>query len=107
MFSSGITDVGAKTDYDWFVNPEHKVKFGAAYTYHTFFPSVVSGNQDSTVFKPDNSKTKYGNEYAAYIQDDWELSKKIKINYGIRYSVFQQIGSYTLYKRDADDNKTR
>jgi len=104
-FKSGIRDFGAKTDYDWFATPEHKIKFGAAYTYHTFFPSVLSGNQDSVQFAPDNVKTKYGNEYAAYIQDDWELSKKIKINYGIRYSVFQQVGSYTYYMRDANDNK--
>ena len=105
VFSSGIRDFGAKTDYDWFVTPEHKIKFGAAFTYHTFFPSVVSGNQDSVVFTPDNTKTKYANEYAAYIQDDWELSKKIKINYGLRYSVFEQLGSYTYYNKDANGNK--
>jgi len=102
---SGIRDFGAKTDYDWFVTPEHKVKFGAAYTNHTFFPSAISGNQDSIQFTPDNVRTKYGNEYAAYIQDDWEVSNRIKINYGLRYSVFQQVGSYTYYTRDANDNK--
>jgi outer membrane receptor protein involved in Fe transport len=105
VFKSGIRDFGAKTDYDWFMTPEHKLKFGATYTYHTFFPSTLSGNQDSVQFTPDNAKTKYANEYAAYIQDDWELSKKIKINYGIRYSIFQQIGSYTRYTRDANGNK--
>ncbi|MCX6210179.1 MAG: TonB-dependent receptor [Bacteroidetes bacterium] len=103
--SSGIRDLNAKTDYDWFVTPEHKLKFGAAYTYHTFFPSALTGNQDSVVFTPDNTKTKYANEYAAYVQDDWEIGKRIKINYGLRYSVFQQIGSYTKYVRDADGNK--
>ncbi len=102
---SGIRDFGAKTDYDWFVTPEHKVKFGAAFTYHTFFPSSISGNQDSIVFAPENAKTKYANEYALYVQDDWEVSKKIKINYGLRYSIFQQIGSYTAYIKDASGNK--
>lgn len=105
IFSSGIRDFGAKTDYDWFVTPEHKLKFGAAFTNHTFFPSAINGNQDSVVFTPDNTKTKYANEYAVYLQDDWELSKKIKINYGLRYSLFQQMGSYTFYTRDADGNK--
>lgn len=103
--SSGIRDLNAKTDFDWFVTPEHKLKFGAAFTYHTFFPSVLSGNQDSVVFTPDNAKTKYANEYAVYLQDDWEIGKKIKINYGLRYSIFQQLGSYTRYVRDANGNK--
>ncbi|MFY7964368.1 MAG: TonB-dependent receptor [Chitinophagaceae bacterium] len=105
VFKSGIRDFGAKTDFDWFVTPEHKLKFGAAFTYHTFFPSTFSGNQDSVQFTPDNASIKYANEYAAYIQDDWEVSKKIKINYGLRYSIFQQIGRATTYTRDADGNK--
>ncbi len=105
IFKSGIRDFGAKTDYDWFVTPEHKLKFGAQFTYHTFFPSTLSGNQDTVQFTPDNAKVKYANEYAAYIQDDWEIGKKIKINYGLRYSIFQQIGSYTTYTRDVDGNK--
>ena len=103
--SSGIRDLNFKTDYDYFATPEHKIKFGAAYTYHTFFPSSLSGNQDSVVFKPDNAKIKYANETAIYLQDDWEIGKKIKINYGFRYSVFQQVGSYTKYSKDADGNK--
>jgi hypothetical protein len=40
-----------------------------------------------------------------YVQDDWEISDKIKINYGIRYSAFTQIGPYTKYVRDVDGNK--
>jgi len=102
---SGIRDFGAKTDYDWFATPEHKIKFGAAFTYHTFFPSSVSGIQDSVKFDPDNAKTKYANEYAIYLQDDWEISKKFKLNYGLRYSIFQQIGDYTSYTRDANYSK--
>ncbi len=104
-FSSGIRDIGAKSDFDWFVTPEHKIKFGAQFTYHTFFPSAVSGNQDSVVFSPNNPKTKFANEYAIYLQDDWEVNKKIKINYGLRYSIFQQIGAYTNYIRDDNGNK--
>ena len=48
--SSGIKDWNAKADFDFFASTSHKVKFGGQYTYHTFFPSVASGNQDSTSF---------------------------------------------------------
>lgn len=105
-FASGVSDLTAKTDFDWFVTPEHKVKFGAQYTYHTFIPSVLSGNQDSIVFTPNNANTKYANEYGLYWQDDWEVSKKIKLNYGLRYSTFQQVGKYTTYTTDANGNRT-
>ncbi len=104
--SSGIKDLTAKTDVDFYPSPEHKIKFGVQYTFHTFLPNVLSGNQDSVVFTPNNATKKFANEVALYLQDDWELSKKIKLNVGLRYSMFQQVGRYTYYQRDANGNKT-
>lgn len=103
--SSGIRDLNAKYDVDFFASTQHKLKFGAQYTFHTFLPSVASGNQDSVVFSPDNVEKKYANEYALYAQDDWDLNSKIKIGYGLRFSVFQQVGRYTAYLKDANGNK--
>lgn len=103
--SSGIRDGNAKVDFDYYPAPQHKLKFGGLYTYHKFIPNVVNGHSDSIIFKPNNEGTKYANETALYIQDDWELSDKIKINYGLRYSTFTQIGPYTKYIRDANRNK--
>jgi outer membrane receptor protein involved in Fe transport len=102
---SGIRDVSLKQDFDWFPSPKHKVKFGGIYTYHRFTPSVVSGKQDSTVFEPNNAQVKHAHDLGLYIQDDWELTEKLKINAGIRYSWFQQVGPYTIYETDADGNR--
>ena len=103
--SSGIRDVGWKTDLDYYPNPQHKVKFGMAITHHTFVPNVVSGRQDSIVFQPNNAKAKYALESALYIQDDWSIGERWKINYGIRLSRFTQIGPFTRYIKDANGNK--
>lgn len=103
--SSGIRDLNAKTDFDYYLSPEHKIKFGAQYTFHTFLPNVLSGNQDSVVFTPQNAIKKFANEYGLYLQDDWEINNKLKLNIGLRYSQFQQVGRYTNYIRDANGNK--
>lgn len=103
--SSGIKDGSIKTDFDYFPLPNHKLKFGGLFTYHQFIPNVVSGKQDSVVFKPNNEGSKYAAETALYLQDDWEIGTKWKINYGIRWSHFTQIGPYKKYVRDADGNK--
>ncbi|MDX2049402.1 MAG: TonB-dependent receptor [Chitinophagaceae bacterium] len=102
---SGIRDLNLKADFDYYPIPDHKVKFGGQYTYHRFTPSVVSGQQDSTVFNPNNSDVKYANETALYIQDDWEISEKVKLNAGLRFSSFRQIGPYKSFVRDNDGNK--
>ena len=103
--SSGIRDLNAKTDFDYYLSPEHKIKFGAQYTFHTFLPNVLSGNQDSVVFTPQNATKKFANEYGLYVQDDWEINSKLKLNIGLRYSQFQQVGRYTNYIRDVNGNK--
>lgn len=104
--SSGIRDVSAKTDIDFYPVPEHKLKFGGQYTFHTFFPNLLSGNQDSVVFQPNNATQKFAREFALYLQDDWEISNSLKLNAGIRYTGFQQVGEYTQFTRDANGNKT-
>lgn len=104
--ASGIRDATLKVDFDYYPLPQHKIKFGAIYTYHKFIPNVLSGRQDSIIFKPNNEPEKFASEFAFYIQDDWELSDKIKLNYGVRWSGFTQIGPYKRYGRDVNGNKT-
>lgn len=103
--ASGIRDLSLKQDFDLYPFTGHKIKFGGLYTYHQFTPSVVSGKQDSVVFKPNNAQVKYANEVALYIQDDWEINDKLKINAGLRYSGFQQVGKYKIYKTDDNGNR--
>jgi outer membrane receptor protein involved in Fe transport len=106
VLSSGIRDLNGKVDFDYFPVPEHKVKFGAQYTYHTFLPNQLSGNQGSTNFSPQNTGKKFANETAAYLQDDWEINDRLKLNAGLRWSSFTQVGRYTAYVKDAYGNRT-
>lgn len=103
--SSGIKDGTFKTDFDYYPLPNHKLKFGGLVTYHKFIPNVVSGRQDSIVFTPNNEGNKFAAETAVYLQDDWEIGEKWKVNYGLRFSSFTQIGPYKKYTKDADGNK--
>jgi len=104
--ASGIRDLSLKQDFDLYPYTGHKLKFGGIYTYHKFTPSVISGKQDSTVFKPNNAQIKYAHEAALYLQDDWEINEKIKIHAGLRYSWFQQTGPYKIYQTDDNGNRT-
>ncbi len=106
QLASGIRDYSLQQDYDYYVSPKHKVKFGGQFTYHRFQPSIVSGKQDSIVFNPKNAQIKYGLETALYIQDDWEVSNKFMVNFGLRYSDFGTVGPYKIYEEDDNGNRT-
>jgi hypothetical protein len=103
--NSGIRDVGLKSDIDYYTSTRHKIRFGGQYIYHRFTPSVVTGRQDSVVFQPNNAQAKFAHEVGLYVQDDWEVSEKLKVNAGLRFSGFQQVGPYTSYVQDASGNK--
>lgn len=103
--SSGIRDVSIKSDFDYYPLPNHRMRFGGQLIYHHFIPNVVSGKQDSVQFVPNNEVSKYAAEAGLYVQDDWEVSDRWKINYGVRFSSFTQVGPYTRYTRDANGNK--
>lgn len=102
---SGIRDLNLKSDFDYYPHSDHRVRFGGQYTYHRFTPSVVSGSQDTTVFTPNNAQRKFAHETALYVQDEWEPNEKWRLNAGIRWSGFQQVGPYVDYRTDVNGNR--
>lgn len=103
--NSGIQDWSVKHDLDFYPKPEHRLKAGGQYIYHKFTPSIVSGQQDSIKFVPEGAQIKYAREGALYVQDDWEISSRLKAHGGLRYSFFHQMGPHKRYSVDEDGNR--
>ncbi len=98
---SGIRDYSLKLDFDYYPNVRHQIKFGTLYTYHTFTPFTATGTiGDTTTIGPERINRQYANEAAFYFSDDFDLTEKIRLNAGLRYSLFQQIGPYDRYLAD-------
>lgn len=91
---SSIKEVTAKTVFDFFPAVNHKVKFGAQYQYRIFTPYTASGSADTTNFANENSYKKYGHETAIFIQDEIDFNDKIRVNFGIRASMFNLVGPF-------------
>lgn len=91
---SGVRDYNLKLDFDYFPNPKHNIKYGVNYTYHKLTPNTTSATNGETNFSSP-FLPKYGQEVAAYVQDDIKFGPKFSMNVGLRYSVFTQLGPYT------------
>lgn len=97
---SGIRDHNAKTDFSWFPNSRHNVKFGANYIYHIFIPTNASARAGETQFDLGDVVKLYSHEGHVYAGDDWDVTDRIRINAGARMSYFMHVGPFTRYVKD-------
>lgn len=91
-----IKDYSVKSDFNYFLNPENNVKFGAQATYHDFNVGNVKGNMDTMNFSFSIPKY-YSMEYAAYISNIQNISEYFTLEYGLRGTMFQNFGKATVY----------
>lgn len=94
---SGITDLNTKVDFNFFPTIRHNIKFGADFIFHEFQPSSVSAKIGETELDLGGIIKEYANDGAVYITDDFDLTDKIKINAGLRGTIFQQVGPFDRY----------
>ena len=94
---SGVRDLTGKVDFSYYPSTRHKVKFGVETVYHTFNPSSVSAQSQDVVFDTGTPEMLYSFESAIYAMDEFDVTEKLKINAGLRYSMFQHVGPFTRY----------
>lgn len=99
---SGIKDRTAKVEFSFHPDTAHHFQWGIDYTFHRFIPSTVTGQSDETSFDAANPFKKQARETALYFLDKWQMSKRLKINAGIRWSLFQQVGPYVAYEKNGE-----
>jgi len=92
-WTTGINDINAKYDLSWYIKPENVLKTGVSTINHQFTPGETG---DSSLCIPRQQAM----EYAFYILNDIKLTPLLGINYGIRWSLFQNIGATTWYSYD-------
>lgn len=97
---SGITDYSLKYDVNYFPNSSHSIKAGVHYIYHIFTPTNVSAKQGETVFDLGKKIQLFSHDVAAYISDDWDVTQSIKLNAGLRFGNFTQVGAFNRYVKD-------
>jgi len=98
-YYSGIEDLAAKIDFDYFPTPNHAIKFGAGYIHHHFTPGATRIQFESVVLEDSTGIDKnfgnrdiYAGEFSTYIEDDISISNRLKMNAGAYLSVFNVQG---------------
>lgn len=101
VFSSALSDKALKTDWLYTSNKWLKLRFGANYTWHRFTPGAGGATSGVQEFKT-NIKDQYAREGAAYLSADINITPKLNMIAGLRYSIFSQVGPTEKVVYDAD-----
>lgn len=96
---NNIDDWIFRGDFDWQPTESSHVRFGGGYTLHKFLPQRMMRNYStdtSTAVMQDSTWSYTANEVNLYIEDDWRISDRFRMNVGIHGSLFN-IGGKTHY----------
>jgi hypothetical protein len=95
-WDSGIKNYNIKYDFKNYISDTFKLNYGVNAIYYNFNPGTIVPSNTESGINPDQLDKKYAFEPALYINIDQELSKKISVSYGLRYSLFYRLGESTV-----------
>lgn len=88
---NNINDWIFRGDFDWQPDDNNKVRFGANYVRHSFLPARferITIEDDAKRVWRDSIFAYHANEVNAYIEDDWRINNKWRVNAGFHVSLF-------------------
>lgn len=95
-WDSGIRNYNIKYDFKNYISDNFKLNFGINAIYYDFNPGTIRPSDANSGFNFDQLDKKYAFEPALYLSAEQEISKKISLAYGLRYSLFYRLGQSTV-----------
>ncbi len=93
--ASGINDFGVRTSFDYQPVSNHHIRFGGDYVRHDFRPEysrflTEEGDKPDSmqVSKVFSNEKLLAHELSAFAEDDWTLAPALRLNAGVRLSLF-------------------
>ena len=95
-WDSGIKNYNFKYDFKHYISEKLKMTYGLNAVYYDFNPGTISPTGPSSGINHDQLDKKYALEPALYIDAEQEVTEKLSVNYGLRYSMFYRLGQQDM-----------
>ncbi|MCK5776146.1 MAG: TonB-dependent receptor, partial [Bacteroidales bacterium] len=105
-WKSKMKDYGARGDLTYFLNLQNTIKFGGEFIYHCFEPGTIGGVGNESSINEIKQADNFALDYAIYISNEQKIGERIQLKYGLRFSIFQNIGPGTVYNYDGNYEST-
>lgn len=101
-WKADMQDLSLKADFNYYLNPNNEITFGAQSIYHNIVPGHAKGTGSSSIFNELKMPASHSLEHALYAENKQKISPRLTLRYGLRWSVFQNMGKATSYGFDQD-----
>lgn len=97
VYDSGIRDWNVRADFDWYPAPSHFLRFGGYGINHKYTPGVSNLVIETGGYSIDTllgAKPILANEFGVYVEDDFKIGGRQKMNLGLHASGFLVEGKF-------------
>ena len=95
-WKSNIKNLSFKPDFTYYITPENTLTFGGQILTYDFAPGEATATSNGTKVNF-GSPAKNSVEYSAYVGNEWRVSPKLALQYGVRYSRYDYTSKDDLY----------
>ncbi|MCF6140779.1 TonB-dependent receptor [Flavobacterium sp. K77] len=92
-WDSGIKNYNIKYDFKNYISDKFKLNYGMNSIYYEFNPGTIRPSKLDSGINFAQLDKKYAFEPALYLNADHDISNKISLSYGLRYSMFYRLGA--------------
>lgn len=96
-WDSRLKEFSLKEDLNYFINTHNELEFGYHFSYRIFSPGEISPNSDKSLFTTLEMDDLYAMDHALYVGNKQKLTERLSLRYGMRLSVFQNVGKQDVY----------
>lgn len=91
-----INQSNLKANFTYELGTKHTLQFGVNSIYYSINPGSYMPVGNGSAVEPDVVEPEHGLESAIFIEDQFEITQNLSVSGGLRYSLFNYLGSQTV-----------
>lgn len=85
-----------RTDFRYFLNNVHTLKFGISSTWYLLEPGSKYPVGEKSLVNPIQLENENANEVAVYLSDEYNINQRLSVYGGLRFSYYRYLGPKTV-----------
>lgn len=94
----GIRQVYVRANFNWLLSEKHTLQYGLNSIYYLVNPGRMRPYGDSSIVTYNRVDTERATESSLYVSDNWNVTDKLSLDMGVRYTFYSTLGPDTYYQ---------